>query len=143
ASIMGMTAAAKVALAEITLGREGLRQHNLREKLWQGIQMIYPMAVRHGDPQQTLPNTLNVHFPKTDGETLIIALDLEGIAVSSGSACMVGSIQASHVLQAMGVPSHEAQAAVRFSLGRQTTEADIKGTVTALEKVLKKQHSTT
>lgn len=143
ASIMGMTAAAKVALAEITLGREALRQHNLREKLWQGIQMIYPMAVRHGDPQQTLPNTLNVHFPKTDGETLIIALDLEGIAVSSGSACMVGSIQASHVLQAMGVPSHEAQAAVRFSLGRQTTEADIKGTVTALEKVLKKQHSTT
>jgi cysteine desulfurase len=141
--IMGMTAAAKVALAEIALDREAQRQHNLREKLWQGIQMIYPMAVRHGDPQQTLFNTLNVHFPNTDGETLIIALDLEGIAVSSGSACMVGSIQPSHVLQAMGVPPNEAQTAVRFSLGRQTTEADIKGTVTALEKVLKKQRTTT
>ncbi|KAB2643397.1 MAG: cysteine desulfurase [Verrucomicrobia bacterium] len=143
ASIIGMTAAAKVALAEVESKCEAQRQQSLREMLWKGIQMIYPTAVRHGDPQHTLSNTLNIHFPLTDGETLIIALDLEGVAVSSGSACMVGSIQSFHVLQAMGVPPQEAQAAVRFSLGRQTTEADINGTVTALEKVLKKQHSTT
>ncbi|MFZ4115861.1 MAG: cysteine desulfurase family protein [Chthoniobacterales bacterium] len=139
ASIVGMTAAAKVALAEVESGIEAQRQQQLREQLWQGIQKIYPPAVRHGNPKNTLSNTLHVHFPKTDGETLIMALDLEGVAVSSGSACMVGSVQASHVLQAMGVPPEEAQTAVRFSLGRQTNVADIEGALMALKKVLERQ----
>lgn len=138
ASIIGMTAAAKMALTEVALGVEARRQHELREALWQGIKTIAPLAVRHGNPKKTLCNTLNVHFPSLDGETLIMALDLEGVAVSSGSACMVGSIQPSHVLQAMGIPSALAQKAVRFSLGRETTSLDIEQTVHALEKVLKR-----
>ena len=143
ATIVGMAVAAEIALREVAEGVEGPREEALREQLWQGIQKIYPPAIRHGDPQRTLFNTLNVSFPKTDGETLIMALDLEGVAVSSGSACMVGSIQASHVLQAMGVSQEVSQTAVRFSLGRKTTAADIEGTLQALSKVLKRQRQQT
>lgn len=138
-SIVGMTAAAKVALQFIADGIEAVRENNLREQLWAGIKNLYPLAMRHGAAEQTLFNTLNVSFPKTDGETLIMALDLEGVAVSSGSACMVGSLQSSHVLGAMGVSSELAQTAVRFSLGRGTTVADIEETLVALGKVLKRQ----
>ena len=139
ASIVGMTVAARLALQEVAEGKEAEREEKLREQLWSGIQKVYPAAMRHGDPKKTLFNTLNVHFPKTDGETLIMALDLEGIGVSSGSACMVGSIQSSHVLQAMGVAPELAQTAVRFSLGRHTSATDIEGALHALEKVLKRQ----
>lgn len=139
ASIVGMTVAAKIALQLVAEGAEAKQEEELREQLWSGITQLYPLAQRHGLAEHTLFNTLNVSFPNTDGETLIMGLDLEGVAVSSGSACMVGSVQASHVLQAMGVPSEMAQTAVRFSLGRGTTAAAIEGTLKALEKVLKRQ----
>ncbi len=139
ASIVGMTAAAGVALREVRRGEESEREQQLREMLWQGIQKIYPQATRHGSPETTLFNTLNVSFPGCDGETLLMALDLEGICLSSGSACMVGSIQASHVLKAMGVSNEEASTAVRFSLGRGTTQEEIAKTLVALEKVVKRQ----
>lgn len=111
----------------------------LREALWEGIRTISPTAIRNGDPDRTLPNTLNVSFPGADGEALLIGLDLEGICVSSGSACMVGSIQPSHVLLAMGVPASTALATVRFSLGSGTTPEHIRLTHSALEKVLSSQ----
>lgn len=139
ASIAGMTAAAAVALRELERGEERAREEILREELWKGIQKIYPRAVRHGSPNATLCNTLNVSFPGCDGETLLMALDLEGICLSSGSACMVGSIQASHVLRAMGVSEEEARTAVRFSLGRGTTQDEIERTLAALERVLERQ----
>ena len=142
-SIVGMTAAALVALQSVADGIEAAREEALRAQLWEGIQKLAPRALRHGGADKTLFNTLNVSFPNTDGETLIMALDLEGVAVSSGSACMVGSVQASHVLQAMGVSQELAQTAVRFSLGRQTTTADIEGTLVALEKVLERQRCPT
>ena len=81
--------------------------------------------MRNSDPALSLANTLNVSFPGLDGESVLINLDLAGICASSGSACMVGSIQPSHVLLAMGVPREVAQATVRFSLGRTTTEEEI------------------
>ncbi|HLB34509.1 MAG TPA: cysteine desulfurase family protein [Chthoniobacterales bacterium] len=139
ATIVGMAVAARVALQEVLEGVEAVREQALRQELWAGIHHLYPEAVRHGDPEKTLFNTLNVSFPHCDGETLLMALDLEGVCVSSGSACMVGSIQASHVLQAMGVHKELAQATVRFSLGRQTTTNDIGGTLHALSKVLERQ----
>ncbi len=139
ASIVGMTSAACLALKEVELGFQAQRQGELREVLWRGIQQIYPQVVRHGKAEHTLFNTLHVHFPHVDGEMLLIALDLEGIAVSSGSACMVGSIRSSHVLAAMGIPASEAQGAVRFSLGRQTSQEDIHYTLAALERVLARQ----
>jgi len=114
-----------LTLAVIGLDAEGARQTRLRERLWDGIRAVFPTAQRNSDPALSLANTLNVSFPGLDGESVLINLDLAGICASSGSACMVGSIQPSHVLLAMGVPRDIAQATVRFSLGRGTTEGDI------------------
>ena len=139
ASIVGMAVAAERALREVAEGNEAPRVRALREQLWEGIEKLYPKAIRHGLPETTLFNTLNVSFPRCDGETLLMALDLEGVCLSSGSACMVGSIQSSHVLQAMGVTEENARTAVRFSLGRQTTAVQIEGALAALEVVLKRQ----
>ena len=87
-------------------------------------------------PEHRLANTLNVSFPGISSETLLMALDLEGVCASSGSACMVGSVVASHVLLAMGAPLEVARSAIRFSLGKQTAEAEIEAASDALGRVL-------
>ena len=133
AGIAGMAAAAEAVLQNDS----DLRP--LREMLWDGIRDFCPEAVRNGDPASCLANTLNVSFPGADGESLLIGLDLEGICVSSGSACMVGSVQASHVLIAMGIPASTALASVRFSLGNKTTPDDIQQTLRAMRRVLELQ----
>ncbi len=140
AAIVGLAAAAEAAHEEIQVERT--RQRGLRDWLWEGIQEQFPTAVRNGDPENTLANTLNVSFPGADGETLLIGLDLEGISASSGSACMVGSVQASHVLMAMGVSKQVAQATVRFSLGKLTSGGEIESALTALDHVLARQNFT-
>ena len=132
--IAGMAAA-----AEASVSRDSTKLRPLREMLWNGIEAACPEAVRNGDPERCLANTLNVSFPGADGESLLMGLDLEGICVSSGSACMVGSIRPSHVLIAMGVPSPTALASVRFSLGCETTPDDILQTIRAIERVLEHQ----
>jgi cysteine desulfurase len=141
AAIVGMAVAAEIAFQEVALGLESQRQMALRERLWQGIVARHPSAIRNAEGTPTLFNTLNISFPGCDGETLLIGLDLEGVSASSGSACMVGSIQASHVLLAMGVSAAAAHAAVRFSLGRHTTEREIDESVEALQRVLCRQRS--
>jgi len=137
AGIVGMVAAAEISTARCAAYSGHLGA--LRERLWEGIASACPQAVRNGDPARSLPNTLNVSFPGADGEALIMGLDLEGVCVSSGSACMVGSIQPSHVLIAMGVDSRTALATVRFSTGHATTEVDIDQTVAAVARVAKLQ----
>lgn len=132
AGIAGMAAA-----AEACVPNDSLRP--LREQLWDGILDACPVAVRNGDPAQSLANTLNVSFPGMDGEALLIGLDLEGVCASSGSACMVGSILPSHVLLAMGIPPATAMATVRFSLGRETTESDILHAIGAVRNVVATQ----
>ena len=72
-----------------------------------------------------VPNTTNIHFDHIEGESLVIALDLKGLAVSTGAACSSGAIEPSHVLVAMGLGPDHARASIRFSLGKQSTEADI------------------
>ena len=139
AAIAGMAAAAEVALREVSAGTECRREEELRERLWLGIAAMDPSAVRNAGGADVLANTLNVSFPGCDGETLLMGLDLEGVAASSGSACMVGSIQASHVLLAMGVPEERARATVRFSLGRSTTGEGIDAALAALRSVLARQ----
>ena len=140
AAITGMAVAARVATADVARGSEAPRQEALRERLWQGISSLDPSAVRNAEGAPVLANTLNVSFPGCDGETLLMGLDLEGVSASSGSACMVGSIQASHVLLAMGVPQDRARATVRFSLGRHTSEGEIDAALEALTRVLSRQH---
>lgn len=132
--IAGMAAAAEAAVSRV-----GPDLRPLREMLWDGIAAACPDAIRNGDPARCLANTLNASFPGADGEALLMGLDLEGICVSNGSACMVGSVQPSHVLVAMGVPARTALASVRFSLGRETSAEDIRQTLRALERVLELQ----
>jgi cysteine desulfurase len=139
AAIAGMAAAGRIAVSEAKFGSEALRQEDLREHLWNGIREIMPMALRNAANAPVIANTLNVSFPGCDGETLLMGLDLEDVAASSGSACMVGSIQASHVLLAMGVPAELASATVRFSLGRHTSAEEIDAAVAAVGRVLSRQ----
>lgn len=135
-AIVGLVAAAEYALAGVE--EEQARQGALIKRLWEGIAAACPGAIRHGhpDPAQRLANTLNVSFPGLDGEGLLINFDLEGIGVSSGSACMVGSIMASHVLLAMGVPENIAQGTVRFSVGKGTTGEEIEKVVAKIPKIV-------
>ena len=83
---------------------EQQREAQLSDELWQSIAKVFPDAQQNGDPAHRLVNTLNISFIGVDSETMLMALDLEGVCASSGSACMVGSVRASHVLLAMGLP---------------------------------------
>ena len=139
AAVSGMAAAAEKAVNEVNAGVESFRQANLREELWARIHSRWPSAIRNTPLTDILPNTLNVSFPGCDGETLLMGLDLEGVAASSGSACMVGSVMPSHVLLAMGVPEKTARATIRFSLGRENSEGDVLRTTEALGRVLSRQ----
>ena len=97
----------------------------LRDRLEQGILAQVEEAGVNGGGATRVPNTTNLHFDHIEGEALVIALDLKGLAVSTGAACSSGAIEPSHVLLAMGLRPDRARASVRFSLGKQTTEDDI------------------
>ena len=130
--------------AEETLRRlpnEQEREASLRDELWRGIERVFPGAQENAGSALRLANTLNVSFPGFSSETLLMALDLEGVCASSGSACMVGSVVASHVLLAMGLSSERAASAVRFSLGKETTASEIEQTVEAIERILRRRKS--
>ncbi|MGH8045828.1 MAG: cysteine desulfurase family protein, partial [Chthoniobacterales bacterium] len=137
-AIAGMAAAAEVVHEGMAVEQE--RQGTLRDWLWEGIRTEFSTAIRNGHTEETLDNTLNISFPGADGETLLIGLDMEGVCASSGSACMVGSVQPSHVLLAMGLPLEAASATIRFSLGKPTTGAEIEGALDALSRVLERQN---
>lgn len=122
-AIVGMAAAAEWTLRDRVQEQE--RQKALRDRFWKRIAELFPAATQNGEGSHRLANTLNVSFADLSSETILMALDLEGVCASSGSACMVGSVVASHVLLAMGLPAKLASSAVRFSLGRETTEQEI------------------
>ena len=107
----------------------------LRDRLWAGMSEIFPAAQRNGGEERHLANTLNVSFPGHSSETLLMAVDLAGVCASSGSACMVGSVVDSHGLIAMGFSTERAASAVRFSLGKETTAAEIEETLAALGRI--------
>ena len=97
----------------------------MRDRLQQGILAQVEEAGVNGDGAPRVPNTTNIHFDHIDGEALVIALDLKGLAVSTGAACSSGAIEPSHVLVAMGLRTDQARASIRFSLGKQTVAEDI------------------
>jgi cysteine desulfurase len=134
AAIVGMAAAAEWTLRDDE--SEQQRQSQLRDELWTKIAQNVTDARQNGANAPRLANTLNVSLLGIDSEMLLIALDLEGICASSGSACMVGSVVASHVLLAMGLPMENARSAVRFSLGKWTTADEIKGAGNAVRKIV-------
>jgi cysteine desulfurase len=138
-AIMGMAAAAEWALRGRAAEQE--RQGTLRDRLWNHIARSFPSATQNGDTTHRLANTLNVSFAGLSSETILMALDLEGICASSGSACMVGSVVASHVLLAMGLPAALASSAVRFSLGHETTEDEVDRAGDIIARVMNRMSS--
>ena len=132
AAIAGFGAAAAVSANQA----DAARMAGSRDRLEAGIKAILPEALIFGESAPRLPNTTLFAVPGMKAETAIIAFDLNGIAVSSGSACSSGKVQASHVLAAMGVKSSLAQGAVRVSLGWSTSERDIENLLNALTKVV-------
>lgn len=125
ASIVGLGMACEIAGAQRQ--QNALHLVQLRERLQQGIRNCIEGVVFHGAQQnhQRLPNTLNVSFAGISGESLLMSLDLKGIAVSSGSACSSGTLEPSHVIAALGVAPQLAQSSIRFSLGSNNTCAEI------------------
>jgi cysteine desulfurase len=123
AGIIGMTAALERALAHRE--QEQARLRRLRDMLEQGIRGRMPRVQVNGDPDERLGGISNISFEFVEGESLLLSLDLAGIAASSGSACASGSSEPSHVLKAMGIDPVVAQGTLRFSLGHANTEDDI------------------
>jgi cysteine desulfurase len=139
AAIAGMAAAAEFVQRDRDSEQE--RERKLRDQLWQEISaQIDPVAL-NGDTDTRLANTLNVSFPEIDSETMLMALDLEGVCASSGSACMVGSVVASHVLLAMGLPLALAKSAIRFSLGKYTTAQEISAAVEVISGIVQRTNA--
>jgi cysteine desulfurase len=130
AGIVGAARALELRLDEMAVVAQ--RMSALRERLHEGIVSQIDHAYLNGHPTERLPGTLSMCFDYIEGEAIIMGLDLEGIAVSSGSACTSASLEPSHVLLAMGVHPGVAQGSIRFSLGRGNTEADVD---TVLEKL--------
>jgi len=134
AGIVGLGKAAEIASKEMV--QQSRRESNLRDKLEKMIKENINHCRLNGHPTRRLPNTLNVSFEFIEGESLILNLDLKGIAASTGSACTSGSLEPSHVLMAMGVPPEIAQGSIRFSLGRDTGKEDIDYTVENLVEIV-------
>ena len=134
AGIVGMAEAAELATGK--MGEEQCRLFGLCEKLAAGITERVTGAHRNGHAKQRIGNTINFSFEGCEEEGLLLGLDLEGVAVSSGSACAVGSLEPSHVLKAMGLPHELARAAVRFSFGKGSTTEDVDYILEALLKVI-------
>jgi len=139
AMIAGMAAAAEFVQRDREF--EQARQKKLRDQLWQEISGQIVSAVLNGDANCRLANTLNVSLPELDSETMLMALDLEGVCASSGSACMVGSVMASHVLLAMGLPLALAKSAIRFSLGKHTTGQEISTTAGIVSEIVQRTNA--
>jgi cysteine desulfurase len=123
AGIVGLGKAAEIARKSLV--EDAQRITTLREELQQGLLRRVPQSRVNGDAAPRTPNTTNLVFPGIEGEALLIALDLKGLACSTGAACSSGAVEPSHVLTAVGLPPEEARASLRFSLGRHTTKKEI------------------
>ena len=133
-AIVGLGAAAQIAKKD----RESYVEHldNLTRKLRNGLHEELDGLHENGHPEHCLPGTLNISFEFVEGESLILRLDMEGICVSTGSACTSGSMEPSHVLAALGIQPQLAQGTVRFSLGRDNTEAEISEVIDKAPKII-------
>ena len=123
AGIVGLGKAAEIARG--SLANDAKRLSALRDQLEHGLLHRVPHSRINGGRAPRTPNTANLVFPGVEGEALLIALDLKGLACSTGAACSSGAVEPSHVLTAIGLPAEEARASLRFSLGRHTTQAEI------------------
>lgn len=133
ASIVGMGEAITLAMQEMP--EETRRLGKLSAHMLSRLQKEIPGTRLNGHPEDRLPGNVNISLPSVRSEAALFHLDLEGIACSSGSACTSGSVEASHVLLAMGLSEREARSALRFTMGRETTQEEIDRTVDVLKKI--------
>src|SRR5881409_3559406 len=134
AGIVGLGVALRVAAER--RATESPRQARLRDRLIDGVLACVPDAILTGHRTERLPNNASFCFPGTQGESLIVALDLAGFAASSGSACTSGDTEPSHVLLALGLERHVAQGSLRLTVGRATTDADVDALLAALPPIV-------
>jgi cysteine desulfurase len=135
-AIVGMGVAARLALKKMSA--EGGRVAALRDRLEEGILRGVAGTAVNGTREARVPNTTNISFERVEAESLLIALDLEGVAVSTGSACSSGTLEPSHVLRAMGFPAHRTQNSLRFSLGMFSTEEEVDRVVEMMPRLVEK-----
>ena len=140
-ALVGMGVAAQLAGAK--LDAEGARVAALRDRLEDGILRAVPGTTVNGTRASRVPNTTNISFDRVEAESLLIALDLEGIAVSTGSACSSGTLEPSHVLRAMGLSAHRTQNSLRFSLGLFSTEEEVDRVIAVLPGLVQKLRNLT
>lgn len=138
-AIVGMGVAARLAAAK--MAAESARVAALRDRLEDGILRGVPGTAVNGDPRSRVPNTTNISFDHVEAESLLIALDLDGVAVSTGSACSSGTLEPSHVLRAMGYPAGRVQSSLRFSLGLFSTAEEVDRVISALPPLVEKLRS--
>jgi cysteine desulfurase len=134
--IVGFGKAVEVRGREMHAEAERVRA--LRDRLWEGVRARLEEVRLNGHPTERLPGTDNIVFRHVESESIVLGLDLKGVAVSAGSACTAGHVEPSHVLVAMGVPLDWAVGAVRFSLGRSTTAEDIDYVIECLEPIVRR-----
>jgi cysteine desulfurase len=139
--IIGMGVAATLAARH--LEESVVRLATLRDRLESGVLRSVTGTTVNGALSPRVANTTNISFDRTEAESLLIALDLQGIAVSTGSACSSGTLEPSHVLRAMGLSAHRTQNSIRFSLGAGTTEDDVDRVIAVLPGVVEKLRSLT
>jgi len=138
-NVVGIVAMGKAfSLLRAGMEEEVRETRRLRDKFEKALFGRIPDLVRNGHPTDRLPNTVNISFRFVEGEALLLNLDMLGIACSSGSACTSGSLEGSPILMAMGTDPVDAQGALRFSLGRGNTDADIEYAADAIEAVVDK-----
>jgi cysteine desulfurase len=138
-AIVGMGVAARLSTEK--MAAEAARVGALRDRLEDGIRRSVTGTAINGERMSRVPNTTNISFDRVEAESLLIALDLEGVAVSTGSACSSGTLEPSHVLRAMGLPTHRTQNSLRFSLGAFSTDAEVDRVIEILPKLVDKLRS--
>ena len=133
-AIVGLSEALELAGQE--MGKEAERLSYLRDKLIKGLMENIDHIRLNGHSKRRLPNNVNVNFDFVEGESLLLSLDLEGVCASTGSACGLASPEPSHVLLALGVPPEQAHGSLRFTLGRENTEADVERVLDVLPGIV-------
>jgi cysteine desulfurase len=140
-AIAGLGMAATLARAK--MAADGARLAALRDRFENEVLARVPGTAVNGARDQRVPNTTNISFEGTEAESLLIALDLEGVAVSTGSACSSGTLEPSHVLRAMGLPTHRTQNSIRISFGAGNTDEQVDYLLGKLPKIVEKLRALT
>jgi cysteine desulfurase len=136
-NVPGIVGLAKaVELAQRDMEQQSQQMKNLTEAFYQKVTHTIPDVILNGHMEKRIPNTLNLSFKAVEGESIILSLDLKGVAVASGSACTSGTLEPSHVLSAMGISPEIAQGAIRFSFGRENSMGDVEYVVEILPEIV-------